>query len=104
MERETKNKSESVNRVDQSRAVNLATRTLTPRSDGKPLGKSEHFVQFYETDSFLLNSLTEFVGAGLRAGNAVIVIGTKARRQSLAESLRESELDLRDCRASGQYI
>ncbi len=104
MERETKNKSESVDRVVQSRAVNLATRTLTPRSDGKPLGKSEHFVQFYETDSFLLNSLTDFVGAGLRAGNAVIVIGTKARRQSLEESLRESGLDLRDCRASGQYI
>jgi len=104
MERETKNKSESVDRVVQSRAVNLATRTLTPRSDGKPLGKSEHFVQFYETDSFLLNSLTDFVGAGLRAGNAVIVIGTKARRLGLEESLRESGLDLRDCRASGQYI
>src|SRR6266446_2376659 len=104
MERETKNKSESVDRVVQSRAVNVATRTLTPRSDGKQLGKSEHFVQFYETDSFLLNSLTDFVGAGLRAGNAVIVMGTKARRLGLEESLGESGLDLRDCRASGQYI
>jgi signal transduction histidine kinase len=70
----------------------------------KHMGKSEHFVQFYDTDSFLLNSLTDFVSNGLRAGKAVVVVGTKARRQGLEESLREGGLDLSAPRASGQIV
>ena len=98
--RETKNKSKSINRVGQRNAVCVATRILPSHLDANQIGKSEHFAQFYESDSFLLNSLTDFVRTGLRAGNAVVVIGTKARRHGLSESLRKSGLDLSGPRAS----
>jgi len=71
---------------------------------GNKTATSEHFVQFYEADSFLLNSLSDFVGTGLRAGNGVVVVGTKARRQGLDESLRQGGLDLSAFRASGHYL
>ncbi len=99
--REIKNKSKSVNRLVQPNAVNLATHSLASGSDKQR--KCEHFVQFYETDSFLLNQLTGFVRTGLRAGNGVVVLGTKGRRQGLDESLRQSGLDPSALRASGQY-
>jgi signal transduction histidine kinase/CheY-like chemotaxis protein len=102
--RDIKNKSKSVNRLTQPKAINVATHTLASGSNVNNTDKSEHFVQFYETDAFLLNSLTDFVRAGLGAGNAVIVVGTKARRQGLEESLRESGLDLGALRASGQFL
>src|SRR5258707_1323067 len=104
MVRETKNKSKSINRLVQRDIVSVATRMLPSHADANQIGKSEHFVQFYESDSFLLNSLTDFVRTGLRAGNAVVVVGTKARRHGLSESLRKSGLDLSGPRASGQYV
>jgi PAS domain S-box-containing protein len=48
----------------------------------------EHLVQFYEDDAFLLDELTEFIGAGLRAGEAGIVIATPAHRGDLARRLQ----------------
>jgi signal transduction histidine kinase/CheY-like chemotaxis protein len=101
---ETKNKSNSVKRLVQPQAIDVATHTLTSRSNGNTTGESEHFVQFYETDTFLLNSLTDFVGTGLRAGEGVVVLGTRGRRQGLDESLRQSGLDPSALRASGQYV
>lgn len=38
---------------------------FAPRSDWRAMSETEHFVQFYETDSFLLNSLGGFIGTGL---------------------------------------
>jgi signal transduction histidine kinase/ActR/RegA family two-component response regulator len=102
--REIKNKSKSVIRLVQPNAVKVATHTPASSSKGNTTGESEHFVQFYETDSFLLNSLTDFVGTGLRAGNGVVVLGAKGRRQGLDESLRQSGLDPSALRASGQYL
>src|SRR5258708_4436680 len=104
MVRETKNKPKSINRLGQPNTVRVATRILPSHLDANQIGKSEHFVQFYESDSFLLNSLTDCVRIGLRAGNAVVVIGTKARGHGLSESLRKSGLDLSGPRASGQYV
>jgi hypothetical protein len=43
----------------------------------------KHFVQFCETDAFLMNSLYEFIGNGLRAGEVCIVLATQTHRESL---------------------
>jgi len=63
-----------------------------------------HIAQFYETDEFLLKSLSEFIGAGLKGGEAAIVVATRAHRAGLEERLREFGLDVAGARASGQYI
>jgi signal transduction histidine kinase/CheY-like chemotaxis protein len=77
---------------------------FAPHSDWTHMSESDHFVQFYETDGFLLNSLKGFVGAGLSAGEAVIVVATKEHREGLDELLKASGLDVFTARATGQYV
>jgi signal transduction histidine kinase/ActR/RegA family two-component response regulator len=68
------------------------------------MGEAEHFVQFYETDLFLLNSLSGFIGAGLAAGEGCIVVATKAHREALEEQLNARGLDMAAACATGQYV
>jgi PAS domain S-box-containing protein len=77
---------------------------LAPRSDWSEMTPTEHFVQFYDEDAFLLNSLSGFVGTGLSAGEAVIVLATQAHREGLEELLQNHGLDLADLKASGQFL
>src|SRR5258706_4495132 len=65
---------------------------------------SEHFVQFCETDAFLVNSVSEFIGAGLMAGDVVIVFATKGHRERLDERLKEDGLVVSVAHARGQYV
>src|SRR5437763_15685858 len=64
----------------------------------------EHFVQFCETDAFLVNSLSEFIGTALRQGDAGIVLATQSHRESLEERLKVDGLDVAAARVSGQYV
>lgn len=83
---------------------NLSMLDLAPCSDWSEMGETEHFAQFYETDSFLLNSLSGFVSTGLHAGDAVIVVATKEHREGLEELLHERGLDVPGASRSGNYI
>ena len=65
---------------------------------------AEHFVQFYETDDFLLDSVSDFVGAGLGSGAACIVIATPAHRRSLSQRLQDNGLDPASAHARGKYF
>ena len=49
---------------------------------GSP-GAHPHTVQFYRNDSFLLEQLSQFVGPAITAGNAILLIATKAHRDAL---------------------
>jgi len=61
---------------------------LAPRLRSTELGKCDHFVQFYEEDDFLIDSVAVFIEAGLRADECVIVIATPAHRAALSRRLR----------------
>lgn len=79
-------------------------RELAPRPDWHPLHESEHVVQFYEADTFLLHALTEFISIGLAAGDACIVVATPAHRAGLDEHLQAAGVDVATARTSGQYV
>jgi len=68
------------------------------------ISESEHLVQFYETDEFLVDSVSKFIGTGLSAGDAGIVIATKAHREGFEQRLKADGLDLDAARAGGTYI
>ncbi|HYY96285.1 MAG TPA: hypothetical protein VE713_17405, partial [Pyrinomonadaceae bacterium] len=51
---------------------------FAPRMDWSAMGETEHFVQFYESDAFLLNSLSEYTAAAIKAGEAAVVVATEA--------------------------
>jgi PAS domain S-box-containing protein len=65
---------------------------------------SEHFVLFCETDAFLVNLGSEFIGAGLRAGDACIVLATGPHRESLEERLKGDGLEVAAARVRGRYV
>jgi signal transduction histidine kinase len=77
---------------------------FAPLADWSEMTEPEHFVQFYEADTFLLDSLGGFIGAGLREGDACIVVATKEHRESLDERLQAYGLDVAAARASGQFV
>lgn len=80
------------------------TWTYAPSTDWSAMGETEHFVQFYEADGFLLNSLTGFIGSALKSGHGAIVVATKAHRDGLDELLLENGLDLATASKSGLYV
>jgi signal transduction histidine kinase/ActR/RegA family two-component response regulator len=99
-----RNNGQSVREALEHDTYGVTVRELTPRLDWSDMSESEHFVQFYETDGFLLDSLSGFVGIGLAEGDACIVVATEAHRQGLEERLEACGLDLAAARASGQYV
>ncbi len=70
----------------------------------REMSRSEHFVQFCETDEFLMNSLREYIGIGLRAEEACIVVATQPHRESLEERLKEDGLEVAAARMQGRYV
>src|SRR5205814_58929 len=66
-------------------------------------GGSQHIVQFYESDSFLLDEVSAFIARALRAGDAGIVVATPAHRQGIAQRLTAGGIDVAAAVAQGRY-
>jgi signal transduction histidine kinase len=65
---------------------------------------SGHAVQFYERESYLLDSLSDYIGTALRAAGAGIVIATPAHRDGVAQRLGARGLDIVGAGAQGRYV
>src|SRR5262249_27386555 len=63
-----------------------------------------HAVGFYSNDRRLLDGLTQFVGAALKAGNAAIVAATESHRDSLLPRLQANGVDVNAAIEQGRYI
>jgi signal transduction histidine kinase/ActR/RegA family two-component response regulator len=68
------------------------------------LGDTEHFVQFYERDGFLLDSLADFLATGFNSAEAGIVIATKSHLQGLELRLAQRGVEVQALVATGQFI
>jgi len=64
----------------------------------------EHVVQFYQADPSLSDSLARFIGDGLAAGEAGIVVATREHREELERRLRAEGVDLDAARAADAYV
>jgi hypothetical protein len=64
----------------------------------------DHAVQIYADDGSFVQCLTDFVAAGLRNGEGVIVIATPAHLFALEDRLDALKLDLDTARYRDQYI
>jgi hypothetical protein len=65
---------------------------------------SEHVVQVYEHEQIFLETLTGFTGAGVNAGDAVIVIATDAHLAALNKRLQSHGLHVGSLIAENRYI
>ncbi|HYE14186.1 MAG TPA: ATP-binding protein [Pyrinomonadaceae bacterium] len=73
-------------------------------ADTAAKGRGDHFVQFYESEGYLLDSLSDFVGEGLGAGEACVVVAGPERRAGLELRLRGRGLDVSADAARGRYV
>ena len=78
----------------------------TERHDaqGPELPVHAHLVQFSENDASLITTVSDFIGAGLRAGEACIVVANASHRESLEYHLRADGLDLTIAQEAGSYV
>lgn len=77
---------------------------LAPLLDWRAMEKRDHFVQFYERDAALLDSLSGYIATGLEQDEACIVIATPAHLQEMEHQLTARGLNLSNARAIGRYV
>jgi signal transduction histidine kinase/CheY-like chemotaxis protein len=75
-----------------------------PRADWTQMHDTDHFVQFYEADGFLLNSLSGFIGSAISSGEGAIVIATESHRSGLEELIKANGLDVTLAKSHGQFV
>jgi PAS domain S-box-containing protein len=76
--------------------------TLPELTEGGPQG--EHVVYFYQESDALLDSLSDFIGSALGAGNAAIIIATKVHLDGLQQRLKACGLDTQRASRQGRYV
>jgi PAS domain S-box-containing protein len=79
------------------------TPEIAPDVDWRQVERNEHFVQFYESDDFLLESISGFIGSGLAAGESAIVIATKGHRKALEARMQENGIEVAAAVAEHRY-
>ena len=62
----------------------------------------EHVLQLYQEESCLLDALADFVAAGLRVEEGVLIVGSTPRWDLLIDRLQQSGVDARAHAARGQ--
>jgi len=77
---------------------------LAPLTDWTALKPSDHFVQFYDQDNHLERAVASFIGEGLRASEAAIVIATAAHREAIEQRLHEQGIDVEAEQVAGNYF
>ncbi len=80
------------------------TQRLAPATSWRDAGEHEHFVQFYEQESALLHSVTEFTQHGLDTGAGALLIATAAHLEEMERALRASGVDVAAARSRGQLV
>jgi PAS domain S-box-containing protein len=65
---------------------------------------SAHFIQFYESDTFLVDAIARFIGEGLTTGDAGVIIATSPHRDAVEHELRARGKDPDAARAEGRYL
>ena len=78
------------------------------RSDSQTFWQEEgacsHVVQIYDNDEEFLDLLEGFVANGLKAGEAVVLVGTEAHLSALEMRLKLLDLDLAALKLQEQYL
>ncbi len=63
-----------------------------------------HVVQFYDRESYLLDSISDYIGSALRAASAGIMIATPQHRDGVAQRLTSRGLDVVGASGQGRFV
>lgn len=84
-------------------SVMFQTEAGWPELLKQPAG-GEHFVQVYQDEAFLAETVAEYAGSGLRGGEGVILIATPAHRAAFLQRLEEEGHAPREAAQLGQLV
>ena len=65
---------------------------------------SDHFVQFFDTDSQLVDAVSRFVHVGIESAEVCVVIATADHRERIATSLNARGVNIAVLESAYQYI
>ena len=82
----------------------LTDESFVPQVDWSKMRDAEHFVQFYENDEYLIESVSGFVGTALREGESSVVVATPEHRSALERKLIACGIDVAEAKTAGRYI
>jgi hypothetical protein len=68
------------------------------------MSSCDHFVQIYEDDEVFMDTLSEFIAAGLRAGHTPVIIAEPAHRLGLTTRLMAKGFDVSALQNAGQLF
>jgi hypothetical protein len=85
-----------------SRVPNLDSARLRLRQNAESHVHSDHFVEFYDRDEQILQTVGTFISTGLQGDDAAVVIATPDHLQALEADLERS-INLAGARAAGRY-
>lgn len=68
------------------------------------MSHNDHFVQFYEQDSYLLTAVSQYLFHGLKTGEPVGMIATESNRESIATLIRSFGIDPAVEEADGRFV
>jgi PAS domain S-box-containing protein len=79
---------------------------LHSATDASPplVNQSDHSIQFYFSDSILVDELARFIGTALVCGDAAIVIATGPHREALARELKARDLNTTRALTEGRFV
>ncbi len=101
---ETRNESSTSGSPEKLGLAELYSKRIAPTSGWSDMGGSEHFVQFYESDSFIVNSIAEYVIHGLRSNETCVVVASR-KHMAEVEKIVESFTDGLDAaRVEQRYL
>lgn len=72
--------------------------------DTEPASTHDHLVQFYETESFLVDTVCSVLMPALGAGDAAIVVATGTHRRLFESALRTAGIDVDAAMDDGRYL
>ena len=77
---------------------------MAPISDWTSMNRTDHFVQFYESDAFLVDSVTEYFFHGLESDAKCICIATAEHNERILQRLEYFGIDAAKAVDSGALI
>src|SRR5687767_6848476 len=85
-------------------SISMSYPSRLPAAESTRLDPHAHIVQFYGADDFLLDEVSRFIGSALGAGDAGIVIATRAHRDEIIRRLKVRGLDIALASRQGRFV
>jgi signal transduction histidine kinase len=85
-------------------AFNSLRESAGPSSPSVHTHATRHVAQFYTDPSYLIDTLSDFIGRALGAGDSAIAVATAENRDALAHRLKQRGLDIAGIAKQGRYV